>query len=201
MAVTNGYASVDLVQGDIQDQGGTIATVDIEVAIEAASREIEEQAGRVFWLAPSTSTRTYRPRTADTLYIDDIGSLTGLVVESDPTSSGTWTTWAATDVEPEPRNASGARSWTRLRAVGANAFPTSGLRGTVRVTARWGWSAVPVQIQQACRLRTAALLGRRSTALGIAGYDGFGPIRISRFGDPDIERLIAPFIRATPVDD
>ena len=64
----------------------------------------------------------------------------------------------------------------------------------VRVTARWGWSAVPDAVNEACILRAAALYKRKEAPFAVAGFDGFGAVRL-RAQDPDVSALLGSYIR------
>ncbi len=51
----------------------------------------------------------------------------------------------------------------------------NGPRATITVTAKWGWSTIPDQIVEACKLLTKNWLDHRHTNLGVVGVgeDGF----------------------------
>lgn len=163
-------------------------------ALETASRDVDEDTGRRFWLDLTTSARTYmetgrilRAREGWRLLIDDIGSTAGLVVEY-----GYGDTWSTiTDYETGPENALAHRRpvTSLLRWAGWPCGSTT----RIRVTARWGWPVVPSQIHDATLLRAHRLYSRREAPSGVAGFGDQGPVRYSRY-DPDYDQLIAPFI-------
>jgi hypothetical protein len=68
---------------------------------------------------------------------------------------------------------------------------------TLQVTARWGWSSVPIEVYEACLLKAAALYKRRDSVQGVAGFGDFGVVRIGR-SDPDVIDLLGPYRRLTP---
>jgi len=164
----------------------------LQQALTAASRAIDRRCGRVFGLDADASARVFRPwgrvvsdPDGERLMVDDIGNATGLVVEV-----GDGTTWTAvTDYELLPDNAA------------ARGEPVTGLLrpyGTwgcqrVRVTARWGWPAVPDEIRQAALLLANRLYLRKDSPEGIAGSSEWGVIRLSRW-DPDVESLVGPYV-------
>jgi hypothetical protein len=62
----------------------------------------------------------------------------------------------------------------------------------VRVTARWGWPAVPAQVAEAT-LRTAARAYRRKDSPdGVAGSSDWGLIRVPNL-DPDVRQMLSIF--------
>lgn len=163
-------------------------------AMTAASRAIDKRTGRRFYLDAAASARTYNPfervvcdERGELFLLDDIGSTTGLVVETG--SGSTWT--AVTDYEASPDNAL------------ADGMPITGLllasgtwgtgRTRVRVTARWGWPAVPDDIQQACLLQSARLYRRKDSPEGVAGGAEWGLVRLPRL-DPDVLALVEPYM-------
>ncbi|MFB7866995.1 head-tail connector protein [Streptomyces sp. NPDC056069] len=166
----------------------------LDMALAAASRGIDQATGRRFYLDDAATARVYRPsgRTVcgddgERLIVDDIGSASGLVVETG--SAGSWTT--LTDYETSPDNA-----LVRGRPVTALLL-SSGSWGAgstrVRVTAKWGWPAVPDEIEQATLIQAARLYRRKDSPEGVTGSAEWGVVRLSR-RDPDVWALIEHFI-------
>ncbi|MGW5852089.1 head-tail connector protein [Streptomyces sp. NPDC055254] len=165
----------------------------LERALTAASRSIDRATGRRFWLDGTAVERVYRPQgrtvvedDGTVLLVDDIGSTTGLVVE---TGSGvSWsviTTW-----ESIPDNALVlGRPITGLLWSGSWGFGTS----RVRVTARYGWPAVPDEIVQATLIQANRLFKRKDSPEGVTGSAEWGVVRLSR-RDPDVWNLIEPYV-------
>lgn len=158
-------------------------------ALNAASRRIDARCGRRFWLDEAASARTFgatgRTTPDGRLLIDDIGDTTGLVVETGSTSAG-WT--ESTGYELGPAN-SPDQGWPYTELVGDWWWS-----GTVRVTARWGWPAVPEDIAQATLLLASRLFLRKNSPEGVIASADFGSTRVSRW-DPDIDALISPYIQ------
>lgn len=160
--------------------------------ITRASRAIDDRTGRRFYADGSASARTYR--IADrvvcdddgaVLVVDDIASTTGLVVEiGDGTS---WTPYTDFDHEPENAIVRG-RAITGFRRIAAG-WPAR----RARITADWGWPAVPDAIAEATLLLANRRFMRRDSPEGVSGWAQDGPVRVSRF-DPDIEDLITPYV-------
>jgi hypothetical protein len=68
-------------------------------------------------------------------------------------------------------------------------------RATIRITAYWGWPAVPAQIRYACILQCGMLLKSKDTPLGISGGADMGQMRLSSAIHPVARTLIDPFVR------
>jgi hypothetical protein len=199
VSITNGYATLD----DIKVWLGISDAADdslLEACVEAASRAIDSYCGRRFWYDSSATARTYRASDCSALIVDDFGTTTGLIVATDDSDTGSFTTWAATDYEARPvnRELSGipGQPFWEIAALGyAKSFPTTGRRSRVQVTARWGWAAVPDPVAQACLIKSARLFRRKQTPQGFAAGEAFGAIRVSQYEDPDAVMLLSPYRR------
>jgi len=202
VTITNGYATLDQFREHIGDTATVAVAAVAERAITAASRAIDKHCGyprRRFWLDDTATAKVYRPDDPYEAWVHDIGSTSGLVIATDTTGDGSYaTTWTAADYQLEPLDADGgdaAYAWWRIVAVNGETFPISRYRTTLQVTARWGWAAVPDDVNQACLIKAAALYERRNSPDGIHAVDGFGAVRISRHGDPDVVELLGPYRR------
>jgi hypothetical protein len=165
-------------------------------ALQTASRMIEAKCGdRQFWLSSTATARTFNPRyrvrrtqEGELLLVDDIGSTSGLLVEVGSGSS--WTT--VTSYETLPDNALAKRQAITglLRIFGLWCY---GPAQRVRVTARWGWPAVPEVVERATLMYAARLYRRKDSPEGVLGNAEWGTMRVSRI-DPDVETLIGHLI-------
>jgi hypothetical protein len=164
-------------------------------ALDAAHEAVEELCGRRFDLTAAVSARTFRTAervttdaSGQTLTVDDIGSLAGLVVE---TGISTFTAVSST-IDYTPENAI-----ARGRAITGLTLSASGWPGDpqtrVRVTAKWGWPAVPGQVKQATLTQAARLYSRRNSPEGVLGSAEWGAVRVTRV-DPDVEALLAHYV-------
>lgn len=205
MAVTNVYCDVAALREQLGDATAQRLPVAIlERAINAASREVDKWCGRRFWKDSVVSARTYRARDPYELWTHDIADLTGLVVKTGRSGANWATTWAAADVEAEAvpgYEGDAAQAWARLSGAdgGAQVFPTESRTHNVQVTAKWGWSGVPVDVEQATVIRAAAIFNRKDSVHGVAGFGDFGPVRITR-RDVDVVALLSGFIRVRNPD-
>jgi hypothetical protein len=177
-----GMASTDTTRDDLLNQ-----------ALSGASRSVEEHCERRFYLDAAATARTYRTKGrvicqrdgSQRLRVDDIGSTTGLVVEvGDGT---TWTVIATADYETFPDNA-----LARQRAITAIVDPDSTTfsdNRRARVTARWGWPAIPSQVEQATLIQAERLYRRKDSPQGVMGSPEWGLVRVPNL-DPDVKALL-----------
>ena len=193
MAITNGYASLTEVKSSLRiPVSDTVDDAMIELAVEAASREIDQACERIFYQA--SGARLFVPRDSYVCEIDDLTTLTTLKTSSG--ADGVFDiTWAADDLQLEPLNGivGGLVSpTTQIRAVDDYLFTIDGGEATVQVTGTWGWSAIPIVIKQATVILASRIFRRNDSPLGVMGFGDMGVVRVSRI-DPDIDALIGPF--------
>lgn len=195
--MADSYGSVDTLKTQLNIEP-TDTTRDglLTRALAAASRGIDRACGRGrrFYLDPAPVAREFNPHgrivcrdDGELLLVDDIGSAAGLVVETG--RAGSWT--PVTGYETSPDNALlDGQAITGL-------LLTSGSWGTalgrVRITAQFGWPAVPDDITEAALLQAARLYRRKDSPEGITGSAEWGVVRLSR-RDPDVWNLIEPYI-------
>ncbi|MEV6571866.1 phage gp6-like head-tail connector protein [Streptomyces sp. NPDC051577] len=165
----------------------------LDQALNTASRYIDRATGRRFWLDAEPAERVYRPQgrtviedDGAALVVDDIGSTSGLVVETG--SAAAWSTIATWETLPDNALALG-RPITALLRSGGWGSGTS----RVRVTARHGWPAVPDEIVQATLIQANRLYKRKDSPEGVTGSADWGVVRLSR-RDPDVWNLIEPYV-------
>lgn len=196
MAITNGYASLNQVKAALRITDSVDDTL-LEMAIESASRAIDGHAGRYFY-SSGTATRIFAADDALICQIDDLAG-TAITLQTDPDADGTWAdTWQPIDYQLEPVNGivDGLTTpYTRIRATENYNFPTQSGEALVKVTGVWGWSSTPIAITQACVIQSSRIFKRLDSPLGVAGFGDMGAIRVSRYLDPDVEQLVAPYRR------
>lgn len=200
MAVTNGYCTTAELREHLADGSSQLTTAMLERAINASSRAIDRYCGRKFWLDAAVAVRTYTVDSPNSTFVDDIGSRTGVVVETGTDGSTFPTVWASTDYILEPRNAgivgsgstADAYAFWEIRAIAGRAFTVDCIRPTLRVTAKFGWSAVPPDVNEACILKAAALFKRKDSPTGVASFGDFGVVRVGR-NDPDVMELLSTY--------
>lgn len=189
MAITNGYSTLAQVKSALRITDNLDDSL-LEMAIESASRAIDSYTNRNFYNA-GTAVRYYAPNGAFTVTTDDMISLSSLETMSD-TDDTFDTTWTATDYQLEPLNGvvDGIRQpYTEIRAVGDYTFLDLAGEATVKVTGVWGWSAVPIQVTQACVIQSSRIYKRLDSPLGIISGE-LGSMRVGSRIDPDVAQLI-----------
>lgn len=202
MALGDPYVTAEELEAELRITDAD-ETAHTDLAVQAASSWITAYCERDFNRAATATPRTFVHRGGDSVWVDDFHTESGLIVATDDTADGTFTTaWATSDFELLPLNGimSGQSGWpyTRLRAVGSMAFPYHQERALVRVTAQWGWPAVPASVKKATLIQAARLYKRRDSADGVLGGSDFGPVRVGTRIDPDVEALLAPFRKYLP---
>jgi hypothetical protein len=196
MAITNGYASLQETKSALRITDSVDDSL-LEMAIESASRLIDGYAGRQFF-SSGTATRYYTADDDFVCEIDDISSSNITLITAMDADAVFDTTWATTDYQLEPLNAvldGQAWPYTRIRAVGDYLWPISGGEALVKLTAVFGWPAVPIAIKQATIIQASRIFKRLDSPLGVAGFGDLGVMRVSSSLDPDVAQLVAPYRR------
>lgn len=172
----------------------TLDDTQVDLAVEAASRAVDEHCGRQFGLVDAPEARRYTPlpvrsrrrRTAWVVPIDDLMTEDGLEVA---TEAGVITSYR---LRPANGPATGA-PWTELLIEGVYLH---GDDDEVEVTATWGWSQVPTAVKQATLLQASRLLSRRNSPYGVAGSPELGSeLRLLAKVDPDVAVTLGPYVR------
>lgn len=189
MAITNGYATLAQVKAALRITDSVDDSL-LEMAIESASRAIDEYTNRNFYNA-GTAIRYYAPSDSLNVDIDDLISLTTLATMSDDEQVYD-TTWTATDYQLEPLNGivdGIAQPYNHIRAVGDYTFLTLDGEATIKVTGVWGWATTPIQVTQATVIQASRIYKRLDSPLGIISGE-LGSMRIGSRLDPDVAQLI-----------
>jgi len=160
----------------------------IQAAIDAAEALIDNYTGRTFETV--TEARTFLPRTASIVDVDDIATTDSLVMKTDEDQDGSFeTTLTVTTDYVIIKNAAPFRLITNVN----RGWPLSLYgRPTIEITATWGYgTSVPDNIKQAALLMATRLFQRKASPLGFqaGAISEFGPVRISRT-DPDVAALL-----------
>lgn len=149
----------------------------------SASQMVRSYCGRSFTVdTAQAATARYFTRQDDYLvFIDDCWSITE--VATDDGDDGTYSIiWGASDWQADPVGGVGPNGldgwpYTSLRAVGALEFPAAA-RPSVKVTAKWGFSAMPSDVLQATLMVAGEIFKARSGGFEVFTADAsFTPIR------------------------
>lgn len=154
-------------------------------AITAASRTIDAYCNRQFGKVEAPELRTYYARDWTAVDIDDLMTMTALVVLADGAAVVPDRLW--------PRNAvAKGRPWTRLYLPGGLIpWPS-----TITITATWGWTDVPETVRQACLLQATRVFKRKDSPFGVAGSPEMGSeLRLLAKADPDVAVMLADYVR------
>lgn len=193
MAITNGYCTLNELKASLRiPVSDTIDDDLLELAVEAASRDIDQASERIFYSL--SDTRIFIPRDSSNTAIDDLVSVTS--IKTSTSADGAFdVTWTSSDYQLMPLNGvAGGMTvpYDLIYAVGDYSFPQSGQEATVEVVGTWGFSSVPVAIKQATVLLSARIFKRNDSPGGVMGFGDLGIIRVGRM-DPDIDKLIQPY--------
>jgi len=163
--------------------------VQIDLAVTAASRAVDRYTNRQFGLLSAPEARKYtarwdKSRCKWVVDIDDLMTNVGLTVAGDA---------AITDYSLRPTNADlKGKPWTQIVLNSGG----NGREDGVTVTAKFGWSDVPVAIQQATLLQASRLFKRRDAPFGVAGSPEQGSeLRLLAKVDADVEVVLGPYRR------
>lgn len=193
MAITNGYCTLNELKASLRiPVSDTIDDDLLELAVEAASRDIDQASERIFYSL--SDTRIFIPRDSSNTAIDDLVSVTS--IKTSTSADGAFdVTWTSSDYQLMPLNGvAGGMTvpYDLIYAVGDYSFPQSGQEATVEVVGTWGFSSVPTAIKQATVLLSARIFKRNDSPGGVMGFGDLGVIRVGRM-DPDIDKLIQPY--------
>lgn len=168
--------------------------------VTAASRAVDRAMSRQFGKTASTEERQYsarwdRRRRRWVVPVDDVMTVTGLVVttvDEDGTLTGTITAY---DLEPRDADLRG-RPWERLVVRSSSTVVPVGAPYEMAVTATWGWTAVPETVKTATRLQASRFFARRESPYGIAGSPDTGSeLRLLAKLDPDVATSLSDYRR------
>ena len=162
---------------------------------DAVSRWIDMYCGREFYT--TTETRYFTSWYNDLCFIDDISTTTGLAILTDASGDGVYEdTWTTSDYYLRPYNPRSGQPYYAIETrIGGNfIFPL--VPHGVKITATWGFTAVPEQVKQACILQSERLFKRFATPLGSSGMSALGEVRLSiPAADGDVIALLKPYVR------
>lgn len=218
VSTSNVYVTRDEVLYALDASASTYMSDDVDDAINAASRAIDEACGQRFY--PSTETRVYTATgylgtgygygyrygygpavyasLVRDLEIDPLNALTSLQVDRDGDGvyEETWTVGTDFFLDP-PNNPLKGYPYTRvvLTRNAGKTFPT--VDNGVQIAGSFGWAETPDEVKQYCKIfATQLLLRSREAPFGVlmAGSEVGTSTRIARF-DPDFERMLGHLVK------
>jgi hypothetical protein len=154
---------------------------DLQNAVTAASRTVDDITGRVFAAGPAGEERWFRPVSENYLLVGDMIAVIGVEVDGTAYAEGWYL--ESTDV---------------IRPLdGTFTFPVG--RRAVKITGQWGWTTPPVEVQQATQIIATQLYKRvREAPFGIVPILD-SSVRLSRY-DPQVEALLSKYTRSSMVE-
>jgi hypothetical protein len=177
----------------------------LNLAIDAASRMIENRLNRRFFLDANPTARVYIADSPFLVSVDDFQTTVGLVVQTDPAGDGSFgLTWTSADYQLEPLNAQlSGQPWVfnKIRAIRSLLFPVYGQlaygvpyqQALIQVTARWGWTSVPTDITKAAIIQTIALFKADDAPFGSTPFGETGIVRLKQSLHPTAAALVEPY--------
>lgn len=207
MAIQNGYATLAQIRAEegITDSGFTADDSKLELAVEAASRQIDGHCGWRFWQDGMVVTREFYADSPRCCYLfddeagDGISTTTGLVVKIDGDGDGTFETTLtiATDFILRPVNAADrvpVWPYTEIWLADNYTFPRpSNGRPGVQVTAKFGWPAVPDDVEKACLVQAQQLFKSKDAIFGAAAFGETTALRVRQALNPIAAALVEPY--------
>lgn len=211
MAISNGYVTLKELQGHLNGDGMPPVytpqdTHNMEIAIEAISRLIDEKCDTTFYAR--TETRYFTPQNTDLLWLNtDLISITTL--KSDTALDGTYaTTWATTDYGLEPRNArvktneADKKPYRQIRINRNGNYSFLKEHDSIEIAGSWGYTdgidgteptQVPPFVKNAVLLMANRTYRRKDAIFGIAGTPALGvmTVRARIKEDTDIMNLLS----------
>lgn len=185
----------------------------LAAAITAGSRAADAYCGRFFYTAEQTQYFRVDPANRDYLWtlslddmdianFDDGDSPFQVATETgnDGTYPAIWTPNVDFIGEPVNQSQNGIVGWpyTSLRAISGRVWPinfTPWQRPTVMIHANFGWTDVPEPVKQATKIISAQFWKLGEAALGVAGFNEFGPVRVRDI--PQAVALLMPYRKGT----
>jgi hypothetical protein len=164
----------------------------IDLALGMASRAIDRHCLRQFGNTGALQARRYKPRWSGSrnawlVRMDDVQNVAGLTVGFDSAYDGTFVT-PVTGYLLQPDNAAeDGMPYERLVFAAPSGITVTGATQGVKVTAIFGWTAVPDAVTEACLLQVSRLHLRRDAPFGVAGSPSDGSeLRLLAKLDPDV---------------
>jgi hypothetical protein len=178
----------------------------VTTANEAAHRGIDDFCGWTFYAASPATDRDFHTDDRRLCRIDAVSVGSGLVLKTDTGGDGSFSTTltVSTDFQLEPLNGVvdgiSGYPYTRIRLVGGDTFPCSRYgRPNVRVTAKWGWAAVPPVIKMATLELAKDMFKSKDFAAGAIGFgDVYARIRdnpalvsrLANYRNPPVQLMV-----------
>lgn len=170
-------------------------------AIAAASRAIDRATNRQFGLVAAPVARYYTARWDQrrcrwVIEIDDLQTTVGLLIMADRDDDGSYSD-LIDEYALRPVNAQqDGKPWTQVIVHPTSTAQPTCLEAGVEAVAKWGWTAFPDVVVQACYLQASRFYERRKAPFGVAGSpDAGSEMRLLAKVDPDVAVMLGPVTR------
>lgn len=191
MPITNGYATLNELKARLGISDTDADTI-LENVIEAVSRWIDSFTARRFYAV--SETRYYTAEWPDLLLLgDDLLSVTTLKTDDDGDRVYE-TTWASTDYDLEPYNATlDGKPYTQIRITPNGRYTFPGTRRGVEIAGSFGYAATtPDVVNEACLLQSERIYKRKDAPFGVTGAPEVGISTVIPRLDPDVRTMLEP---------
>jgi len=171
------------------------------LAVQSATRGIDQYTGRYFWQGPDT--RVFSTLDIETCKVDDLVSIT--TMSTDSTGLRVYDQlWAPADYNLEPVNAPTpspeAQPYTLIRALAGGGgrywfpwiYPLSN-PDRVKITGMFGWPAVPYLVKQVALQASEDIYKLKDAPFGVLGSADMGIMRIT--ANPQMTEMLWSYVR------
>lgn len=155
----------------------------LDDVIASAQTEVNNHCYRQFNRTDVATARDFTAVRPGLVITDDFYTTDSLVLATDDQDDGTFSQiWTPADYSLLPANGvelgQTGRPFWRIVATNRNGLKFPGGRDypMVRLTAKWGWAAVPNPVKQATKIQAADSFQYKDTRMGVAGMDQFGTV-------------------------
>lgn len=186
---------------------GTSQDNNIDNAINAACRLIDQYTGRRFYQDETAQIKYFRPVNEFYLEIPDLSTTTDLVVELDTTDNGSYdktlsinTDFILIPVNPEVNRVISDtyyyKPYSELRILPTRSSERFDplIQNNVKITGKWGWSKIPEAVVQATLIQALRFFKRKDAPFNVLGNEQTGQIEIFTKFDPDAKQLIEDLV-------
>ena len=194
MTIANGYTTLAIVKARLG-----IATADtaddtkMETMVEGISRAIDGFCDRRFFVNGTDEVRYFTAPDRDELFAGDIVSLTSIATDEDGDRVYE-TAWGAGDWELQPYNAAlDGQPYTMISTTPNGVYGFPSVAKGVKLTGKFGWSAVPAPVSEACLLMTEKLFRRKDAIFGVVASLEGGYLKQMIQDDPELKLLLGPY--------
>lgn len=171
---------------------------DLQRALDAADRWIDQVCGRKFSVDAQDVTKLLYPNARGRVDVVDLVSVTSIKTDSRGDRSYA-TTLATTDYILLPsQNPDGETRYQEI-TIWPTASKSFGQGRLVQVVGKFGYvvgAAAPKDIVQAELIQASRLWKRTETPLGVLGATDLGTFQRISAADPDVMALLAPYVRS-----